>query len=328
MRIGAILPHLLVFGGVRRYIELGNAFLTRGHEFILFTPDGMGSDWLRFRGEIRPFSELSESKLDIAICGSPELLGELDRADARERIFYLQLERVRDEESIVRSGRYRIMVNSSGLGRRVRTRYGINPIDGIGGVNPALFRPLEKKRGETFNILCYGRLSRPRKGTRFVVRAAKWMHERSYDVRLHLFDTRNPGEGDPRVRFDPGLPYIYYLDLPQERMAEMYAAADVFVSAEHRAGWSNTAAEASACGLAVVCTRSGTIDFAFDGRSALVVDGRRPYEIRRALQRLYRNSDLAARLGEEASRTMLAFTWDSVCAKMERSFFTILNAGQ
>lgn len=51
MRIGAILPHLLVFGGVRRYIELGNAFLARRHEFILFTPDGKSSDWLHFMAE-------------------------------------------------------------------------------------------------------------------------------------------------------------------------------------------------------------------------------------------------------------------------------------
>jgi len=325
MRIGAILPHLLVFGGVRRYIELGNAFLARRHEFILFTPDGKRSDWLPFRGGVRSFSELSGSKLDIAICGSPELTQELDRADTRERIFYLQLEDVRDEASIVRSGKYWIMVNSSGLGRRVRTRYGIDPIDGIGGVNPTLFHPVERECGGTFNILCYGRLSRPRKGTRFVVRAASWMYNRGYNVRLQLFDTLNPGEEDPRVGFDPCLPYTYYLDLPQERMAAMYSAADVFVSAEHRAGWSNTAAEASACGLAVVCTRSGTIDFAVDGRSALVVGGRSSYGIRRALQKLYRDRDLAARLGGEAHRAMLAFTWDEVCARMERSLAAMLD---
>ncbi|HER44411.1 MAG TPA: glycosyltransferase [Candidatus Eisenbacteria bacterium] len=323
MRIGAILPHLLVFGGVRRYIELGNAFIARGHEFILFTPDGKEADWLRFEGEVRSFSHLAGSKLDVAISGSPELTGELDRADARQRVFYLQLENVRGEESIVRSGRYRIMVNSSGLERRVRSRYGIDPIDGIGGVNPAIFHPIGRKRGKTLDILCYGRLSRPRKGARFVVRAARWMHRRGYDVRLHLFDTLNPGEEDPRIGFDPGMPCVYYLGIPQERMAEMYSAADVFVSAEHRAGWSNTAAEASACGLAVVCTRSGTLDFAEDGASALVIGGRSPRGIRKALQELYRDRDLVSRIGAEASRRMLAFTWDAVCARMERSFTEI-----
>ena len=325
MRIGAILPHLLVFGGVRRYIELGNAFIARGHEFILFTPDGGRSDWLPFQGEVRPFTGLSESKLDVAVCGSPELTGELDRADAKERVFYLQLESVRDEAAIIRSGKYGIMVNSSGLRNRVRSRYGIDPIDGIGGVNPVLFHPIERERRETFNILCYGRLSRPRKGTRFVIRAAKWMYRRGYDVRLQLFDSVNPGEEDPRVGFDPGMPYTYYLDLPQEMMASMYAAADVFVSAEHRAGWSNTAAEASACGLAVVCTRSGTIDFAVDGKSALVVGGRNAFGIRRALLKLYGDRDLEARLGAGASLAMRAYAWDEVCVRMERNFKAILE---
>ena len=320
MRLGAILPHLLVFGGIRRYIELGNAFIGRGHEFIIFTPDGIGSDWLRFDGEIRPFSELPNARLDIAMCGSPELTGELDRADARERIFYLQIESVRGEEMIVRSGAYRIMVNSGGLASRIRRRYGIEPIDGIGGVNPDLFYPIERERGGGFNILCYGRLSRPRKGTRFVVRAASWMHGRGFDVSLQLFDTVNPGEEDPRVGFDPGMPYTYYLDLPQERMAAMYSAADVFVSAEHRAGWSNTAAEASACGLPVICTPSGTSDFAVDRVSALVVPRRSARGIRKALLELYRERRLAARLGKEARRRMLSFTWDEVCGRMERQF--------
>jgi glycosyltransferase involved in cell wall biosynthesis len=111
-------------------------------------------------------------------------------------------------------------------------------------------------------------------------------------------------------------------------MASMYAAADVFVSAEHRAGWSNTVAEASACGLAVVCTRSGTMDFAVDEKSALVVDGRSSYGIRRALRKLYEDRDFAARLGAEASRTMLAFTWDEVCARMERILTAILERRQ
>ena len=324
MRIGAILPHLLVFGGVRRYIELGNAFIARGHEFVIFTPQGTEPEWLRFDGEVRTFSEMPGAGLDIAICGSPELTGELDRADARERIFYLQLEGIEGEAGIVRSGRYRIMVNSSGLGIRVRRRYGIEPMDGIGGVNPDLFHPVAGERGKGFSILCYGRLSRPRKGTRFVIGAARRMYGRGCDVRLHLFDTPNPGEADPRIGFDPGMPFTYYLGIPQERMAAMYSAADVFVSAEHRAGWSNTAAEASACGLPVFCTPSGTLDFAEDGKSALVVNGRSSRGIGRALRRLYDDRGLAARIGEEAGRRMIAFSWERTCARMEREFEKIL----
>jgi glycosyltransferase involved in cell wall biosynthesis len=328
LRIGAILPHLLVFGGVRRYIELGNAFSARGHEFVLFTPEGGMPEWLAFSGSASKISWLSRARLDVAICGSPELIPELDRAEARLKVFYLQLESVKGEAAIVRSGRYRIMVNSSSLRKRVRRSYGIEPIDGIGGVNPSLFHPLPRSgSGGGFKVLCYGRISRPRKGTRFVVNAARWMHRHGYEVELHLFDTINPGERDPRIGFDAGLPFRFHLGLAQDRMAEMYGSADVFVSAEHRAGWCNTAAEAASCGLAIVCTRSGTEDFALHEKSALVVSRRNALAIRRALVRLYRDRDLAARLGAEARKIIGEFTWDRVCARMERAFSELLADG-
>jgi len=326
VRIGAILPHLLVFGGVRRYIELGNAFVSRGHSFTIYTPRAEHPQWLRFDGTLRTLDEIAGGRLDVVLCGSPEHLARLDDSAARAKIFYLQIENVAHEAEIVRSGRYRIMVNSTGLRRWVMRRYGIEPLDGIGGVNPGIFHPAgERESGGVFRVLCYGRLSRPRKGTRFVVQAVQSMRRRGCEIELHLFDTVNPGDTDPRIGFDPGVPSRYYLNLPQSRMAAMYGAADVFVSAEHRAGWNNTAAEAAACGLPLVCTRSGTEDFAEDGTGALVVPYRGALPIRRRLIALYRDRELAACLGAGAYRRIMRFTWDALCARMERTFQDIIR---
>jgi glycosyltransferase involved in cell wall biosynthesis len=329
LRIGAILPHVLVFGGVRRYIELGNAFVARGHRFTLYTLDGAMPTWLCFNGDVRPFGAIRDVRHDVLMCGSPELLEHLDRGRTRTRIFYLQLEGIAGEERVVRAGKYEIMVNSSGLARRVRRRYRIEPLDGIGGVNPDLFRPIASRPdGGPLRILCYGRTSKPRKGTRFVVQAARVLQRGGVRVELHLFDTRNPGSPDPRLGFDPGVPYRFYLDLPQERMAALYGAADVFVSAEHRAGWSNTAAEAACCGLPIVCTKSGTEDFAVHGESALVVPLRSPVAIAAALRRIARDRRLASGLGQEARARVLEFTWDALCARMERTFAELLSRGE
>jgi glycosyltransferase involved in cell wall biosynthesis len=323
LRIGAIVPHLLVFGGVRRYLELGNAFVDRGHEFSIYAPGRGEPVWLPFRGAVRPLEEIERFEHDVLLCGSPELLDRLDRGRTRVRIFYLQLEAVADEERIVRSGAYRIMVNSSGLSRKFARRYGFRPLEGIGGVNPDLFHPTERGPTGTLRVICYGRLSKPRKGTRFVIGAVRSLRRRGYPIELDLFDTLNPGTPDPRIGFDPGVPYRFYLNLPQERMAALYGAADVFVSAERRAGWSNTAAEAAACGLAIVCTRSGTEDFAVNGVSALVVRARVSLCIAKAVERLYHDRELAVRLGDEARRRVLDFTWDKVCGRMERLFFEL-----
>ncbi|MBN1165265.1 MAG: glycosyltransferase family 4 protein [Candidatus Krumholzibacteriota bacterium] len=335
MIIGAILPHLLLFGGVRRYLELGNQFVGRGHEFIIYTPAGRTCEWQKFDGRIATLDDLDNSFLDVIITGSPEYTGYLENSAARLKIFYLQLEDLAREREIVNSGKYRVMVNSSGLLSRVRERYGREPLPGIGGINPRLFHPLDGEdeaaagsgRGaETpFRIMCYGRLSRPRKGTRFVIQAARWMYNHGFDVELDLFDSRVSERDDPRRGFAPGLPFRYYLDLPQDRMAAMYGAASVFVSVERRAGWANTAAEAAACGLPLVCTGSGTTDFAIPDRSALVLRTRNSYGIRKALIKLYRDPALAARLGGEARKRILDFTWEKVAGRMEETFHRLLR---
>jgi glycosyltransferase involved in cell wall biosynthesis len=329
LRIGAILPHLLVFGGVRRYIELGNVFTSRGHRFVLYTPDGNPPEWLHFRGEVKALENISDLEHDVLMCGSPELLEYIDRAKVRIRIFYIQGENVLGEDRIIRSGKYHIMVNSSGLARKVRRRHSIEPLDGIGGINTELFHSARKAAGNApFRVICYGRLSRPHKGTRFVVKAVRWMYRRGYDVELHLFDTITPGNPDPRIGFNPRIPFRYFIDLPQSRMASMYGAADIFVSAEHRTGWCNTAAEAASCGLPLVCTKSGTEDFAIDGMSAIVIPFRCSHLIRRALARIYHDRSLGKKLGEEAQRRITEFTWDKLCDRMERSFRKILDTGR
>jgi glycosyltransferase involved in cell wall biosynthesis len=325
LKIGAIIPHLLVFGGVRRYLELGNGFVSRGHSYSVITPEGRSEPWLPFKGSVRSFASLDGDSYDVLLCGSPELTGVLDRGKALLRVFYLQLEGVQSEERIVRSGKYHIMVNSSGLARRVRKRYGVEPIDGAGGVNPELFHPVERASDRPFRVLCYGRLSKPRKGTRFVIQAVRSLRRRGYDIELDLFDTLNPGSTDPRIGFDPGVPYRFYMNLPQERMAALYGAADAFVSAERRAGWSNTSAEAAACGVPLVCTKSGTEDFAVKDTTALVIPARMSFFIARALRRLYTDRELGARIGEAARRRVLDFTWDKLCDRMERAFREILE---
>ncbi len=345
---------MLVYGGVRRYIELGNEFVSRGHEFIIYTPDGKPPDWLAFFGSMRRLDSMPEHGHDVILNGSPEYASYVDRGKARLKIFYIQGENVLDEREIITSGRYRIMVNSSGLRKKVRKRYSIDPIDGIGGINQKIFNPggngeaevftgaaevftgaKESNNGRagafdgrtgSFKVLCYGRLSRPHKGTRFVIQAVRSMLRKGCDVELHLFDYHTQGNPDPRIGFQPGVPFTFYMDLPQSAMAAMYRAADVFVSAEHRTGWCNTGVEAVACGLPLVCTRSGTEDFAINNVSALVVPYRTSFFVKRALTRLYHDRELGVRLGEEARGRISEFTWGKVCDKMERSFVELTRS--
>jgi glycosyltransferase involved in cell wall biosynthesis len=327
LKIGAILPHMLLFGGVRRYVELAAAFTARGDDFIIYTPDGIPPGWTRLEGECRRLAEAAALDHDVLITGSPEFLGDLRQLRSSLKIFYLQIEKVDRESEIVRSGDILPMANSAGIMERVRRKYGVRALDGRGGINPELFHPVSRdteRGGGPMRILCYGRLSRPRKGTRFVVDAARAMYSDGRDVELILFDSMTPGAEDPRIGFDPGLPFRFHIDLPQERMARMYASADVFVSAEHRAGWSNTCAEAAACGMPLVCTSSGTSDFAVHGRTAIVA-GRSSRSVRAGLERLYDDREGRVRMGREGADKILEFTWEKVCATMAKQFSGLLE---
>jgi len=335
MRIGAALPHLLLFGGVRRYIELGNIFTARGCKFTIFTPDGAPPAWMKYDGGVSTLAELPSYRPDVMITGTPEYARYLDESAAPVKIFYLQIEDAAGEREIVRSGRYRVMVNSSGLASRVRKLYGIEPLDGRGGINPDLFRPTGRgsipapvpvSRGERpFRVICYGRISRPRKGTRLVAEAAESLAGRNRRIELHLFDSYTTDAVDPRIGFDPGFPCRFYLNLPQDGMAAMYGAADLFVSAEKRAGWCNTAAEAAACGLPLVCTKSGTEDFAIDGRNAIVIPRRNVSLLRKAMKRIYDEPGLGEAMGGESAEIMKAYTWEKVCDRMELDFRKLLE---
>ncbi len=330
MRIGAILPHTYLFGGVRRYVELSAAFTRRGDEFTIYTPDGEYPAWTELSGKCMKFSDAVNRDHDVMITGSPEYLETLREFPASLKVFYFQIENVAREKEIVRTKEILLMANSKGLMERLRKKYGVSAIDGRGGINPGLFHPLPGDRaggGGPFRVMCYGRLSRPRKGTRFVIKAAESMYRDGYDIELILFDSSTPGSPDPRAGFDPGLPFRFYIDLPQERMASMYGSADVFVSAEHRAGWSNTCAEAAACALPLVCTRSGTTDFAINGSNSLVVRRRNSSSIGRALRKLCDDRKRAAAMGREGAKDILDFTWEKVCDTMSRQFTALLDGG-
>jgi len=317
MKIAALLPHVQVFGGVRRYLELGNQFVRRGHDFTLFHPAGGPPDWLQFEGRTRPFSALGDEPFDVGLCSEYSILDRFPSLPARRKFFYFVLEGHAREKEVARSG-LGLLANSEGLARRIERRYGVECRRAPGGVNPDLFYPLpERPHRDTFNILCYGRIIKRRKGIRYILEAVDGLAGRFPNLRLILFDTLvGEDRRDPRPLIRTRVPFDFHLGLAQDRMAWLFGQADLFVSAELRAGWSNTTAEAMACRVPVVCTPSGTRDFAFDGRTALVTPLPMPFLLRRRIRRMIEDASLRDRLAEAGYRTIGEFTWSSLAEKL------------
>lgn len=330
---GALLPGVGVFGGVRRFLSLGNELVRRGHRYVLYHPDGTPPGWLPFHGEVRRLASLGDSAHDVLLCGEPSLLPDFAAAPARAKLFYVVLEGLPGERRLVRDPRWGLLANSTGIAARLRRRHGVEAHLAAGGIDLGLFHPgatPRPARPEPFRVLAYGRLSRPRKGTRIAVRAAEALATRAgrrlgaagtatvHSVQLVLFDHVGPGnERDPRPELGCRVPVEFHLNLPQERLAALYAGCDVFVSAERRAGWNNTVAEAMACGTPVVCTSSGTRDLALHLQTAWVVRWRHPWPVARALRRIHGDAALRQRLSVAGRGRVGDFTWDRVADAVE-----------
>jgi len=321
LKIAAILPHLDIFGGVRRYIEIGNIFVKRGHSFKIYHPSGSPPTWLEFLGETRPIEQVISDENEVAISSDYSVLGYLERANAQKKIFYCILEH-KNNRKVCRNKKFLIMGNSTGICEKVRQKFKRDCIEAIGGVNPELFHPVEiKKESGEIRILSYGRIYKKRKGIEKVVKAAEILYKRYPSLRLLLFDTPvgNP-RLDAREMLRTKIPVRFYSGLPQERMAELYSQADIFVTAEKRAGWSNPCAEAMACRTAVVCSISGTRDFAIDGETALVFRFRHPVLIAKKIRRLIEDRNLRERLAEEGYKRIQEYTWSRLVTKLEKEF--------
>jgi glycosyltransferase involved in cell wall biosynthesis len=318
MKIAALLPHVEVFGGVRRYLELGNEFLRKGHEFVLFHPKGTKPEWLDFRGEARPFSALEADSFDVAMCGEGSILPEFDKVKAGAKYFYFVLENGRLARTVARKP-YRFLGNSEGICVWLERRFGIKAERAPGGVNPEIFHPLEHREPrETFNILCYGRIYKRRKGVPIVIRAVNNFLPRYYPNLKMIFFDPLVGEDrrDPRLMIQTRVPHDFHINLPQDKMAWLFGQADVFLTAEWRAGWANTAAEAMACGVPVICTPSGTRDFAIDGRTALVAPASVAAQLRRRLERLILDPTLRRELAAAGSEKIREFTWSRLADRL------------
>jgi glycosyltransferase involved in cell wall biosynthesis len=138
------------------------------------------------------------------------------------------------------------------------------------------------------------------KGHRLIVEAVARLRARGVRASLHLF-----GEGPERPALEAlvqerGLQQQVTLhgNLPNERLARWYQAANLFVLASSREGWPNVLNEALACGLPVVATDVGGVpEIITDGANGILARERSVEAledaIARGLQQQWDRVDLA-----------------------------------
>lgn len=319
LTIAAILPHTKLYGGVKRFLELGNVFVEEGHDFYIFTPLGDFPTWFNFKGHVLPLSEIKNFiSLDALFFTEPIFLDWVVESSAKHKIFYF----VRESENLNKIKRYsniEFYTNSTNLLEVARKKYKIEAFPAIGGINSKIFFPkknLSKKDGEPFVIMAYGRLAEKRKGTAYVVKACERLQKKGYNIRLLLFDTPINSKMERTIsKFKTSLPYDFVINHPYEKNVELFHKADLFVAPEKKAGWSNTSVEAMACGIPVIAAESGTKDFLFNRQTGLVVS-RNSKSIAKAMIYLMENESERVAYAKNAYLKVMEFSWESLAKKI------------
>lgn len=316
MRIALFLPHVGVFGGVRRFLELGNEWSALGHEVVLFHPDGSPPAWLPFAGRVAPLAAAAGASANLAICADPHTYDAFRAMPAATHLYYCVIEGDAGLARAAADPGVALAANSQALRTAVARRARRPVLDGVGGIRTPQFRPEPSRRAAApLRVLLNGRRSRAKKGTDLVLAALRGMRGVP-DFEVVLFDSVDAhNRQDPRDGAPLPTNARFVLNPSQAELVALYQSAHLFVAAERKAGWCNTALEALACGCAVVCTRSGTRDFARDGENALLA-WRHPFFLRRAIRRVLADAALRARLAAAGPASAEPWAWPKLAEKL------------
>lgn len=313
MKLGVLLPHTKLYGGVKRFLELGNIFVEKGHDVCIYTPDGAAPTWFDFRGRMATFDRLADDELDALWTTTTSYVPMMLTSHARHKIFYHV--RIKEQlRDIMRHPEIEVFACSTNVYDYDRRHFGREAFLAVGGVTLSNYQPktdYQVPAERPFVVMAYGRIAERVKGTKYVVKACEHLYKKGYNIRLLLFDTAQDAKWQQRLdAFTCKCPFDFVQNHPFDRNSELYNRADCFVSAENPrySGWNNTVAEAMACALPVVSTSAGTKDLLVDGANG-IRSARWVFCFERHIARLYRDEALRCRLGTAARRHVEQFDW-------------------
>jgi glycosyltransferase involved in cell wall biosynthesis len=333
-RVSFLLPHLQTFGGVFRFLELARELGRNGIEAVISVIDeGMSEqdiDQVKQSFDNIKISKLSQSILedwDVVVCGdfSSGLFLTLPYFKTRITCAYLLngwQHRYINIEQINLAKPELVVANSSYCAKHYQD---LAPVIIPGGINLITFQlnnyDVKKKLSIVKIFVPVGR-RKPRKRFDDALVACRDLSNK-YQIELHTVDTHE------LPNFSAGnLSHIHHQNLTREKIANLLNQMDIAILPEEDAGWNNCAAEALAVGCPVICTEAGTIDFAIDNETVLLVTPRNPIEIYNAAIRLIESYELRLKLSTNGRKHIKQFSWYSVARNLLNLFYESMKASE
>jgi len=335
-----ILPHIKKYGGVRRYLEFGNALIrldSKNVNYNIWLIDYSNEyEWIKeldFQGNIFDINNIEQYDFkqynrNVLICGDATSLHYMDKFENQKLkiiniIFPLNSGYIigdygdyiyRDDPNLL------VIGNSTGWYDTIGKRENYHTIPGA--VNLDMFYPETIDRiHNNFSVLFMAK-NRPWKGYDQLVQLVEQSRNNKLDIDFSYFDT----EQHPRL---DELGVKSYVNIPQSEMRKVYSSHDCFLSFEQLAGWQNTVAEAMACHTNVITTDIGTYDIAKHNETALVLDNETDY-IQQANTYLFllRENDKLRLIKDNALKNIYNYSWENYAKEYLDLIYEKLSIGK
>ncbi|SHH54867.1 glycosyltransferase [Virgibacillus chiguensis] len=342
LKIGYILPHHGLTGGVKMLLHQMEKLKKRGHHIVAFFKGEEGSSVLPPWAEISvdeevlvpPLALLDEytEDCDIVVVGWIYQILEFKREKTKifyweqghESLFgdipnYAHINGIRHSLDICYNSGAPIASVSSFVAKVLKARYSIDSPVITNGIDTSLFKPKQTTTETEFPIiLLVGSPSLRFKGFTDALEALEQVWERGLRFQVKWICQHG-------AEHNTVFPIQYMIQPHQKEIVETYQQANLLLFTSWYEGFGLPPLEAMACGTPVVLTNSGGVqEYAVHHYNCLLHSSGDVHGLAKSVTTILTNDSMSKRLRINGIATAQKFSYDQVIPQLEKYIQSLL----
>ena len=338
LKIGYVLPHHSLTGGMKMLLEQMKRLRERGHHITAFFKGEQGSPVLPSWSEITVDEEVLVSPLelfaeqekaqecDVLVVGWIYQL--LEFKGKKKNVFYWEqgheslfgdipdygfVPGVRNSLDLCYRAGIPIVSVSSFVAKVLKARYDLETAVITNGIDTNVFQPLLHREESSIPIvLLVGSPHLRFKGFSDALKALKVVWDSGVRFKVHWICQQ---KSDLKMDF----PITYFVQPKQDELVSIYQRADLLLCASWYEGFGMPPLEAMACGTAVVATDSGGVqEYALNQYNCLLNDPGDIHGLANSVIKVLQDEALRERLCLNGRATARKFSYEHVLQQLEK----------